>query len=218
MSIYLSPIGDKLTDPLFFTPAIRTYLDAESELILRLSEGYDIIIEACCTKGRYASLARSLHKRYIGIDKAAHHIADAERMFAGDTATFICDDIGRLEEMMEHLLPAQGSLVVFPFNAFGNLEDAEDMLRSLAARGLPFLICTYTTDTRSEEVRAEYYSKAGFDELVLSGEKSGVRFTDSCGLDSMAYNEAWFEDMFRKYGIPCKCIPFGEIGVAYLNF
>jgi hypothetical protein len=182
--------------------------------LLALSAKYETIIEACCTNGRYAAIFST--GNYIGIDIAAHHIEEAERLYPG--ATFICDDVGNLPKVLAAADLRGECLLVFPFNAFGNLADGEKMLKILCDSGLDFVIATYTTGKQATDVRRDYYASAGFDDLVIEPSEQGVRFTDSSGFNSIAYSQEWFCKAFERIGTTCHTIPFGEIGVAYSNF
>ena len=214
MSIYLLPIGDRLTDPACFTPCIERFLTAEQKLLQELAGPFGTIVEACCTKGRYAPAFES--KNYIGIYIASHNIQEAEKLHA--RGTFICEDVSKLPEILENADLRGVSLLIFPFNAFGNLPDGEGMLRMLHKSGLSFVISTYTTDKISSEARAEYYLAAGIENLVYQNTEEGIRFTDDDCFDSIAYKIEWFRKAFAQFGMQCRSIPFSEIGIAYVNF
>jgi hypothetical protein len=220
MKFYASGIGDNLMNPVFFTGAIHDYLLCEKELLISLSEPYDTIIEIGCTKGRYAETITKLKKHYLGIDIAKHHILDASALHQHNTnARFLCDDVRNLETiLLANGIRAEGSLLFFPFNSFGNLHDGTAILQMLKRTGIPFAIFTYATDKRTEEERTRYYTGSGFLDICLSNELAGVRFIDHSGLNTIAYRESWFRESFLSLQLPLRRIPFGGIGCSYLSF
>jgi hypothetical protein len=126
--------------------------------------------------------------------------------------------VNRLPDILAKAELKGASLLVFPFNAFGNLPDGEAMLEMLQMSGLPFVISTYRTDSKALKLREEYYLAAGIEDMVIESTARGLRFTDNSGFDSIAYSEEWFNSGFSRLGMTCNSISFGKIGVAYTNF
>jgi hypothetical protein len=220
MNIYESRIADHLTDPDYFTPAIRIYQQGERELLFQLAKPFNTLIEAGCSKGRYTAAVTETKRNYIGIDIAAHHIDDASTAHKSNSkALFFCDDILNFEKIfLANTINTNSSLLFFPFNCFGNLVNPVTILEKMAVLKISFAIFTYSPDANATCERSKYYHTSGFKDLSLTNESEGIRFTCATGLNTIAYHESWFKEAFSHLKIQYRRREFGEIGRAYSNF
>lgn len=220
IDFYKQGTGDVLTYPENYPDAIKQYLAAEKQLLLQCLQRFECIVEAGCTTGYYTDVVLSVGKDYVGVDIALHRIMRARQEFGNNPrCRFVCDDILNLEEIIADLsLPAQDTLIIFPFNAFGNLTQPDKILRFLAKTGIKCIISTYKTDLETQKMRTHYYLNCGFENLTCNYSSEGVRFFNSSGLNTVAYTERSFKDFFERNRLQLRSIVLGETGMAYMNF
>jgi hypothetical protein len=220
IDFYKKGTGDTLTDPDNYPDAIKQYLTAEKDLLLRCLQQFEIVVEAGCTNGYYTNTILRAAKSYLGIDIAEHRIARAALKYEDHLqCMFVCDDICNLENIIADLsLSIKNTLIIFPFNAFGNLTQPHKVLQFLAKTSIKSIISTYKTDPETQKMRTLYYLNCGFENLTCNYSKEGVRFFNNSGLNTVAYNEQWFKNSFEEYKLQLRLIQLGEMGMAYMNF
>ncbi len=217
MTVYEKGIGDSLLAPESYNYNIRNYLLEEKNILEQVLHNFDEVLELGCSNGRHARMVLDTDKRYTGVDNVARYISEAKRLYSNtDKASFFCDDI---KHFAEYINAGTGNtLFVFPFNIIGNIPDASEIIRQSLSLSDGVLIFTYKTDFHTQSVRADYYMSAGFEDITCTSNKTGVRFTDSQGLNTIAYTEDWFRNIFNESYHHCYRNSFGNIGVAYTNF
>ncbi|MCB9065023.1 MAG: class I SAM-dependent methyltransferase [Chitinophagales bacterium] len=218
MTVYESGIGDPLLQPQTHNYNIRNYLSEEHSILSRCLHKFDCVMELGCSDGRHTAQVLADGKQYIGIDNVSRYIETARRRFARHATQpeFIVDDI---KNFVRHMPTQAGKmLMIFPFNIIGNLPNAEEILTKALKMSDGVIVFGYKNDFHTQSVRNDYYNSAGFEDITCITNKDGVRFTDKRGLNTIAYSEQWFHDIFNEHYEHCHHINFGNIGVAYANF
>jgi hypothetical protein len=123
-------------------------------------------------------------------------------------------DVCRLGDVWEELR-GERALVVFPFNAFGNLPQPDAALRAVARCDCDALILTYRTDPASTALRRLYYARYGYSGLTESSNERGVLFRSREGLHSYAYHDAWLRCLLRGHSFDATTTCFGELGIGF---
>lgn len=216
MTVYESGIGDPLLKPESYNFNIRNYLSEEDKILRQVLHRFHSVMELGCSDGRHTDTVIKHEKQYLGIDNVSRYIDVAKAKHTSPSAIFICDDIQHFKKYLP--LIDNKVLVVFPFNIIGNLPDAEQVLAETLQSAAGIIIFTYRTDFHTQSVRADYYNSAGFEDITCITNKEGVRFTDNRGLNTIAYSEDWFREVFSEHYHHCHTTNFGNIGVAYSNF
>jgi len=223
-NFYSSGLGDSLVDETKYPDEIISYLSLEQELVSSLVGRFDVIVEVGCMNGRYLNWAMRKGKKYLGVDIVERYVKDGQERASrllpkGSFRVEICD------ATLIHLIPEEKgwisknnkTLLLFPFNSFGNMSKYELVINSLFESRYPFVICSYLTNKYSTFARQQYYENCGYSNVKRIIDHRGVRFLSDDGLDTVAYEPKYVEHIFRKKGIEIKTIVFSGIGVAYLG-
>lgn len=109
---------------------------------------------------------------------------------------FICGDLQQaLPDVLRESADTGKTLVIFPFNIFGNLREPENVLVLLGKQRMPFIIFGYNNG----KAATAYYRAAGFNTLKAAVTPTGIRFTDDYGLNTIAYSDAFTSQLcFRN--------------------
>lgn len=220
---YGSGEGDRLIDPSRYPKEITEYLLAEEKLLSSTSNQIDVLIEVGCMEGRYLDWAVNKNKRYIGIDIVERYIRNGQKKILStglnpkDYRIELGDAASIHDFLSKHkwLLAGAKTIIVFPFNSFGNMENPDAVFASLSKTQHRFLICTYFTNSFTNNVRLRYYENCGYEKIKKLVDESGVRFTSADGLNTIAYHPGYLERLSMKNGIALRTIPFSSIGMAY---
>jgi hypothetical protein len=222
---YGSGKGDSLIDPLNYPEEILEYLKTEEELIQELIGQYERLVEIGCMEGRYLDWCVGRGIKYLGIDVVPRYIETGRRKLL-DLGLFPPDyqmEISPAEEVDQVLeqkvinYPHEKSLLFFPFNSFGNMENPIAVLESLKRTRQSFLICSYQTTQQANGVRLVYYTNCGFKKIRCFVNEKGIRFASDEGLNPIAYFPDYFRTMCHKVGIQVsRQFTFSTIGMAYI--
>lgn len=220
-TLYASGIGDRLIDAARYPVEIRKFLESEADALERLAGTFDRLVEVGAMEGRHVDWALARDKRYIGIDATRKYVEAGvaqlrERKLPKDRFSLLharAEELHRLPELRDKTR----SLLFFPFNSIGNMDELGAVLRSLAAVGMPYLISTYTTSEEATNARASYYANCAFDGLRRSDDERGVCFRSCDGLCSIAFNHDYFLRVCRINALAVESVRLGAFGVAYLQ-
>lgn len=219
MNIYLHPAGDSLMNPACFTSHIHRHLAHERALIQRLAQPFQNIVEIGCGSGLNTDLITGHNKNYLGIDINAQRIETARLSHPHNALAHFAladvEDTATMLPYMQMLSPA--TLIVFPFNAFGNLRCPYPALHALVQHGASVLICSYAWHPHANSARHRYYTQAGIKNISLKQTEDSVFFTGQEGLHSHAYFPHWYQHLFASLLLPCHTIPYGNMGIAFTN-
>lgn len=224
-TFFETTLADRLMDPECFSAEIKDYLKQETAMVNAIESFIDVLIEVGCMNGRYLDWAIEHKKRYIGIDIVARHIgagrrAVLERGLPADSCQFL---LGNAEEISQ-LIPPETLLVdkartllLFPFNCFGNVVNVNRLMESLQRIDLPFFISSYQLTEYATACRFEYYKRCGYREINVFRDEAGVSFSSPDGLKTTAYHPEHLQQLFSGYGIPIKVISWSSLNLAYMR-
>lgn len=215
--------GNRLVDENNYPDSIKVFLKEENKILISSILKHDVIIEVGCMEARNMEHAINNGKKYIGIDivdqyiKIANEIVQKRKL--ENTCEFICLDAEKLDDILKEsrLLKASKSpLFFFPFNSFGNMENYLKVLESISRiKNADFILFSYNTDERATNERFEYYNNCNYENLSINKEKNGVRFISANGLNSMAYNKNFLQEVINQTKVDLEIKEFAEIGIAY---
>lgn len=214
--------GQALVDEANYPPAIASHLGEEKSVLTDLLRqgGYTAAVEVGCMDGcLHMETILATDLRYLGIDLVPDSVAQLnrrlhERPFRNERAHALVMDVGDLS-ILRKTLGKERTLVVFPFNSFGNLDEPIRAIREVQKCCADLLILTYGTDQTSTQLRREYYDRCGYTSVDLLQDDHGMLFTSPEGLHSYAYHETWIRDHFRRHAFGCNKQMFGRLGIAY---
>lgn len=223
-AFYSLGYGDRLVHESSYPLQIRTYLREERRFLERLLSSFDLLVEVGCMHGRYLPWAAAREKSYLGIDVVARYIDQGlgivrRHNLDQDRYKLLLGDAANLSPAKAILDQARGttSLVLMPFNSFGNMLHPEDVLHELKRHRFRFVISSYHTDKVSTEARSKYYRSSGCRSLRVIEDHSGVLFTSPNGLHAQAYHQSYLRQLWRRHGLNVSAIRLGAIGVAYFG-
>lgn len=222
VSVYESIAGDKLVDQSLMPNCIRLMLEAETQLLDRLSSQCEVLIELGCMYGRHLDWAAMKEKDYIGVDtsqryfeifKSRQLLLPQSQMKAEFVHSSALDAISRLK-CVKRL--RESALFFFPFNSFGNMSNPKSIFRELTLNKLSFLISTFGVDNEATSCRTEYYLKSGITELSIKRLEERVIVT-SRGFRSIAYDDSFFAFMSHKNRSSITSVQLGKVGKAFVS-
>ena len=158
---FFSRYGGAMQDTSLFTPAIGDYLAAEMvfvEQVMR-ERGLNHLLEIGSGPGRYRQWANERGLHYDGIDFVRDLVHKAEPYGGGPLRSHVhyasADDLDRLFEREALHAADYKTLVLFPFNCFGNIAKNAKVIRHLATLELTAVVSTYqlTEDATNERMR-----------------------------------------------------------------
>lgn len=222
---YGGGLGDRLVSPDVYPPLIHKFLVDEEAALERACRGQELLVEVGCMDGRSMDWAVERGLAYLGIDVVERYILEArERALRRGLSESRCRfSVGASERLPALVDPAsfgarpEATLLFFPFNSFGNMDDAAEVLEGVRGTGLPFLISTYPVTSEANACRESYYRNCRYRDLSVVRDGRGVVFLSPDGLRTFAYDEIYLLGLCRELGLPCAAVPFSEIGVAYAD-
>ena len=220
---YGTETGDRLVNEDNYPSSIVSYLKQEKSILEEQLAKNDLLIEVGCMEARNLDVAIKNGKKYIGIDiiKSYIDIASeiAKKRGLEDTCEFLCIDAEKLDNILGQsklLKKAKSPLFFFPFNSFGNMENYENVIKSMKKiKNADFIIFSYNTDSKSNEERFKYYENCNYDNLEMINSPEGIRFVADNGLSSIAYNKAFLDKKLKSLGLNVDSSRFGDIGMVY---
>lgn len=220
---YGSEDGDKLIDKRNYPLSIKNYLEEEKQILNNCIKNYDVLIEVGCMVARNIQIAILNKIKYIGIDIISDYINLAnqivKRRDLTSTCEVLCINAEKLDDILQKsklIKKCYNPLFFFPFNSFGNINDHICTLKSIKKiRNASFIIFTYKTDENATDERLKYYSKCNYRNLTVKHENIGIRFIADNGLDSIAYNEKYLENIIKNIDLQVETKEFSKIGIAY---
>ncbi len=217
--------GNPLINPLFFPPGVEGFLKKEELILLSIRDSFNLLIEIGCMHGRYLNWAVAEKKTYIGIDIVSRFISEGRQKILelGLSSTdyqFIeakAEDIAELIQLGKINTKKVCSLLFFPFNSFGNMEDAAPVISVLKLSRLSFLISSYQTTEKANTCRKEYYSRCGYKGIRREINEKGVYFYSADGLRSVAYHPEHIKKVCETQNLAMATMPFSTLGIVYFS-
>ncbi len=208
--------GDCLIVEDNYPDEIKIFLKEEKKF-LESKLPFPHLIEVGCMHGRYLDWCAQHNIQYTGVDVVDRYIKMGEKRLKSapyNTGLFRFVKMDACEVRKISIEPQ--SIMLFPFNSFGNMLFPADVARSVIDSGCSFVICSYKTDDYSLKIRSDYYKSSGFSDLVVKTNKMGVTFVSpSKGLNSVAFSPSYIHTVFSKLARPVRQTPIGNIGIAY---
>lgn len=221
--IYESNLGDELINEANYNNYIESYLLEEKNIITSKISNYKLIIEIGCMHGRLLELCRNHNKKYIGIDESEKYILEGNSRYKDllelEQFTLVqgnAENLESVEELQNAL--KQETLIIFPFNSFGNISNTLDAIKSLSILKCDFLIFSYQNNLKGNSAREKYYSSSGFNDLKINEVDKGALFSSNLGLNSWSFNSRWISKKFKNNSIKIRSIEFEPIGIYHTNF
>ena len=198
---YLSPIGEKILDPTTYTREIRELLAEEERLLISLLPEYDALLEVGCGSAERAERVVYLGRQFYGIEINPHYVELGRALFRekqiDDRATIDLFSAHKLNRSTFPLDLSKRSLIFFPFNLMGNLDDFHLVLLNLFDLEQDFCFTTYKVTSQAEKTRAVYYTQCGCADLVQSATPLGTLFTAEGGFHSAAFRVGYLFDLLE---------------------
>ena len=163
--------------------------------------------------------ARDCGLRHLGIgivDEAAaacRDTIDSARRCDWD-AQVATGDVARLAALMTDagFDPVLPTVLVLPFNLFGNLAMPVELLPTARATGVDVLLLGYRTTEPARSLRDRYYRDCGFEGNWSQDSHAVIFHTKEW--TSLAFRKSWLRSRLREHGYRVRISNFGSIGVA----
>jgi SAM-dependent methyltransferase len=223
---YISSQGQMIMQEENYTGAIKTYLANENRAVVKhLFDGsFDSVLEVGCGYAIKASMFTQLGYQYSGIDINPNFVTKANESMkynsleksakASELSIF---DLNRTNNPVKS---AKKTLILFPFNLFGNLPNQEEIIETCIRMNYEIFISSYTTDLTAFNERHAYYSNCGYSPLRYVDDGRQVKFSSELGLDTSAYSENYYKDLLQPFvdrnEIEYKISKFDAIGFSII--
>lgn len=217
--LYASGVGDSLVNETNYPDEIKEYLKAEENLMIKLAYKYDLLIEIGAMYGRWVKWAAQRDMSYLGVEPVERYviIGNNNIICSGlDTEKYriiqcSCENF----PTQKNIYKTNNSIIILPFNAFGNITDPNKAINSLISLNIPFVISTYLTNSKANNIRYRYYLNCKYQDMQILNNSIGVHFITSEGFKLSAYNDKYFEHLFKDTDLLVSRFKLGEIGVGY---
>jgi len=195
-------IGSRMFFDQYLTNEVSEFLWSEHQLIRELLEwgNFDQLIEGGCGFGRAMQLAIDMRIAYDGCEIVKEWIPVARSRIKdlGLDSNEVRVSFGSVESLEETSLlftgrPSDSSLILLPFNLFGNLNSPSKCLAGARVLGCAVAIVSFHFDAGTTRLRRQYYENCGFVNLKSEFCSIGTRIVASHGLDSLAYKPETIE-------------------------
>ena len=218
--------GQKLINACLYPDTIKQHLMLEKLKIRDTlkNKKYDAVIEVGCMDGSlHFDVISECDVNYFGIDLINQTIEKFKDKISIISSTKFMRaqvlDINQLRVIsteINHI--AKKTLVIFPFNSFGNLHSPAEALSEIRYCGYDVCILTYQTNRIAFTEREIYYTNCRYKNLTSDVNQHGALFSSADGLYSYAYHANFVQNSFQVNQFKFQEEKFGEIGVAYLGF
>lgn len=140
MTFYGSDLGNRLINESLFSRDVVDFIDEEKKLIHSFMNGFDVLIEIGCMNGRYLEYALKHGYKYVGLDIIPSYIEEGRirvnmiPLNKRYNYNFILGDASNLDLLLKRTslkLDLSHSLLFFPFNSFGNMDDYLSVIKAL---------------------------------------------------------------------------------------
>ena len=174
-------------------------------------------------EARNLDVAINNKKGYIGIDIVPSYIEKSKKIIKEINPSIMCDayclDAEKMKELKKMFIRYKEykSLIYFPFNSFGNMNNPYNVINNfIHLEESDFIIFSYGTDEKSTDERMKYYENCNYKNLKYSSSNKGVRFYSDDGLNTIAYSKDYIEQMIKETSkLKVKTRKFEKIGVYY---
>lgn len=181
---------------------------------------YTCVVEAGCMDGcLHMETLLQCDIRYFGIDLVESFIATLRQALQEKRIDKSVAYAERLDicdlELLGDTLRGERVLVLFPFNAYGNVDRPTLAAEVIARCGYDVLVLSYQTTQHASAARQAYYAACCREHVVETRTADGVLFQTDAGLHSYAYYARWFSILFERHNWHMRRSHFGSFGAAY---
>lgn len=201
-SFYQTPSGEMIMDSSTYSKGIIEFLEMEQNFIKKSIEHYDIFFEIGCGTSQRAIEFKNTRCNFFGIDINPRFIQLSSHFFTqhklhekAQTKEFSVKELNSSNFPVSH---DKKTLIYFPFNLLGNLENFEDILKNMVELGKDFCFSSYKITEGAYIARREYYLNCGCENLKYEKTANGDVFSSSDGLRSVAFHEGYIKTLVEK--------------------
>ena len=198
-AFYLTPSGKMIMDSSTYTEEIHRFLQCEEAFILGIIPEYDALLEIGCARAERAEIIAKMDRYFYGIDINQEHIDNAQVFLRTKKiekqATVSVFSANDLTKATFPLPPDKKTLILFPFNLLGNLQDFHLILANMIDIGQDFCFSTYKITKKVSKSRELYYSNCGCQNIRYSKTLIGDLFDSEDGLHSAAFKVSYIIDI-----------------------
>jgi len=224
MDFYGSDLGNRLINDALFPEEIKEFLKLEKELLSEIIPLFDSLVEVGCMQGRYLQWATKHVQNYIGIDIVSSYIEEGCRNLTQNYGKlikghFILGDAEKIDTILnweKFSINPNRTILLFPFNSFGNMQNYLAVIKSLKKSGASFIISTYSTSEIATSIRYKYYEACKYSNLKKEKTNEGVVFSSKDGLWTIAYHQNFLLRIFKEEKLKVDVVNFAGIGKAYI--
>lgn len=201
-AFYLTKNGEMIMNPNTYTDDIKKMLQKENEFIMRVLPRYKSLLEIGCGPSSRAQEVVQKDCKYFGIDINSNHIKQSLMMFEflgikemASAKVFSAYDLNN-ENIPFALDPK--TLIYFPFNLMGNLDDFHIIIENLIEMGNDFCFSTYKINQKTMNSRHKYYANCGCNRIRYTKTPVGDLFDSQDGLYSAAFKISYLIEMIEN--------------------
>jgi SAM-dependent methyltransferase len=210
----------EIMNPQCFSREISQFLRDEREFLSKLlaEERYDRIVELGCHAGHNTSWLAERCGSYLGVDVDSGAIERAKRECGGrENVEFVCASVERSLMTLNHE-HFERSLVLFPFNLFGNFSSVERLLDGLNRSGVDVAMSNFNTKSATTVGRYKYYVRCfGAASLRVYDAEQGVLFKAGNVFRSIAFSSEYLSNVIRrKSDFHSVALPFSIYGDLFI--
>jgi len=210
---YETPNGQTLLCEANYPSEVKHYLSAEKNAMDSMALQYQTIVELGCIDGRYSYLVKLNYKTYIGVDKCLETILNGKEKESKNISLVHMDALEYLEQKAKDF--KEGTLLLFPFNALGNMKTRTEIMGYIKRCRLDTLISTYNISSMALSSRREYYALSKPQNLKAITDQKEVLFTSINGLHSRSISTEWLNGMLKDVDCKLTSTALGKIGAAH---
>jgi len=199
---YQTKSGEMIMNPDNFNDSIKTFLLQENQFIIKhLLNKYEYLFEiGCGPSDRAADVVRfgshfygiDINKKYVDIsNKSFKNLGIENKAFA---------EVFSAMELRKDNFPIplnKKTLILFPFNLLGNLDDFHLVLDSIIDIGQDFCFSTYKFNDITIKARDNYYTNCGCKQVRYSTTPIGDLFDSKDGLHSAAFKIGYIVELLN---------------------
>ena len=196
---YHTPSGEMIMNPASYNEGIKSLLNEENRFVLQqMLNKYDTLFEVGCGISKRAVDVSKLGRKFYGIDINPRYVEESNSVIKKKNfQSKACAYVFSINDITRDNFPVlQGkTLIFFPFNLLGNLDDFHLILETMIELGQDFCFSTYRINESVKNVRHNYYSNCGCQKLRYSTTPIGDLFSSSDGLHSAAFKIGYITEL-----------------------
>lgn len=196
-------------------PEIDNYLIKQKEKMRGIMDNgqYKFLVELGCFDGRNSVVVNN-HSYYVGIDLDSESICKAKKNYSEENKLFICGDCYSILSCFSF---RDLTLVVFPFNLFGNMveKERENILCLLKVKKIDFVIFSYQDNPYTINIRERYYRSCFEDIQPEYLQNNSVFYSPTSGFRSKTFAKEYYKNISRIYSYRMYAGNLSSIGTYF---